>query len=604
MNTPNLSPGMVLAAYAERLIEGRRVVVFGDSSSGLAEHLVDRGARLVHVYDSDPKRVALATARGAARNISFAPLGQTGIAARDGSFDVGIIDRLRSSDDPATLLKRLRRALAARGVALVGALNREASFQLFPQPDQETPGYYQLYDYVSAEFDEVRMFGQTPFVGYAVAEFNPESGDEFSVDTAFVPGGAEEPEYYVALASHFPIAADSFSVIQLPASAVLAETPRMVSAQALAERSAPPQAERALAAEARLSVVEQETRAAIAERDQLKLRLAEAEAKLSKAHAATEAQTAAAKQNEERRRNDERRARVQEDENKDRELLRQAQAELVKRDRWAEQLEERAATADARADAVQGDLEQAQAQLAQLRSSEQRIQAELKRAQQGLKQSQTEVGNLEAALAAANKELTEQARLHETQARNTSTRSSHEASELSIELQKLQKQVTDLLGQLERTKLDATKSAEQNRELAGEISALESQLRERGIEVTRLSVDLAKTENFAEQLIFELSDLKEAVPSLERAQPTVRAATSDEASANSRELEAQLEILSKSQARSQADLVAAQWTIAELEAKLRQQEAGAAPELAADLERAKAELQKQATLLHQLGSGQ
>jgi SAM-dependent methyltransferase len=633
---------MVLAAYAERLIEGRRVVVFGDSSSGLAEHLVDRGARLVHVYDSDPNRVALATARGAARNISFAPLGQTGIAARDGSFDVGLIDDLRSSEDPAALIKRLRRALAARGVALIAALNREAAFPLLTHAHQDAPSYYELYDFVSAEFDEVRMLGQTPFVGYAMAEFNPENADDFSIDTAFVPGGAEEPDFYVALASHFPASADSFTVVQLPAQAVLStRTPSEGAAlgAAVAEAAAleaAAAAEHAHAATARIGELEQQQRDARTASERLKAELAAARSALENAQRASEQQrSAAAKLDEERRKNDERRALARSDGDKERELLRQAQDELAKRDRWAEQLEERAATADARADEVQAELEQSQTELAKLRSSEQRAQAEFKRAQQSWKQSQGEAKNLEAALAAANQELNEQAALHEkvvaearrarpqppppppppvaSSPRSDATPNSGEQAQIHSELAKLQLQVTGLIAQLESAKGEAVRAGESNRELTSDFTKLETHLRERGTEVARLSADLAKTETFADQLLMELEDLR-AMPSLAVEPPnatstasvqvSARAAVSAESSSGNQteELEAQLEALANTQARSQADLVAAQWTITELETKLRRQEAGTAPELAADLERAQAEVQRQATLLHQLGS--
>ena len=82
-------------------------------------------------------------------------------------------------------------------------------------------GYYELYDAVSAEFAEVRMLGQTPFVGYAVVDFAPDDEPEVSIDSGLVPGGAEEPEWFVALASRDPQENESFAIVQLPASRVV-----------------------------------------------------------------------------------------------------------------------------------------------------------------------------------------------------------------------------------------------------------------------------------------------------------------------------------------------------------------------------------------------
>ncbi len=60
------------------------------------------------------------------------------------------------------------------------------------------------------------MLGQTPFVGYAIADFSASGEPEPALDTSFVPGGAEEPDYFIALASNQEVRLDEFAVIQLP----------------------------------------------------------------------------------------------------------------------------------------------------------------------------------------------------------------------------------------------------------------------------------------------------------------------------------------------------------------------------------------------------
>lgn len=220
-----MQPSAALAAFAEPLISGRRVVVFGSATSGLAETLIERGARLVHVYDKDLARVAEATARGASRSVSYAPLGQSGVAVRDGAFDVALLENVASYQDPPDVLAKVRRALSARGCALIASPNHEQQRRLCAGQGGEprsSLGYYDLYDVIAEQFEHTRMFGQAPFVGYAIAEFSPEDEPDVSFDSALVPGGSEEPEWFVAFASHIEMDVEGFMVVQFPMAHTLA----------------------------------------------------------------------------------------------------------------------------------------------------------------------------------------------------------------------------------------------------------------------------------------------------------------------------------------------------------------------------------------------
>ncbi len=352
MEASRPSPSMVVAAYAQTLIEGRKVIVFGDCTSPLPDQLLERGARLVHVYDTDLTRVAEAAARSSSREIAYAPLGQSGVAVRDGAFDVGIIENLGSHSDPAAVMKRLRRALAARGVAFVICPNGELTPTLLAEPgvSSSPPSYYELYEFVSAEFDEVRMVGQTPFVGYALADFTPGNDDEFSIDTGFVEGGAEEPEWYIAVASHFPVAVERFNVVQLPAADTLS-----------------------------------------ASSEQLQAQLAEGEARIAELKGQLEAA---------------RRTKVPSD--ADRQLLVQVKQELEKRDAWVAQLEARAATADTRADDAEARADDAEAKSEQAQARAADAEHRHKQALQRLAELEKRSKEAETQLAAANAELSAQ----------------------------------------------------------------------------------------------------------------------------------------------------------------------------------------------------
>jgi hypothetical protein len=119
------------------------------------------------------------------------------------------------------LLRTAKRALSSRGVAVVACPNPEAAQPLLRAPSWSgrsatSLDYYALYDAVAAEFEHVRMLGQTPFVGYAIADFSASGEPEPALDTSFVPGGAEEPDFFIALASNQEVRLDEFAVIQLP----------------------------------------------------------------------------------------------------------------------------------------------------------------------------------------------------------------------------------------------------------------------------------------------------------------------------------------------------------------------------------------------------
>ena len=109
----DLSPSIVLAAYAEQLFDGRRVVVFGDSTSAVAEELVERGARTVHVFDPEASRAAVSSGQNRTKQITVAPLDDADLAVRDGAFDVAFIEDLSSFAEPEALLRRARRTIPA-----------------------------------------------------------------------------------------------------------------------------------------------------------------------------------------------------------------------------------------------------------------------------------------------------------------------------------------------------------------------------------------------------------------------------------------------------------------------------------------------------------
>jgi SAM-dependent methyltransferase len=321
LDRPALQPSIALAAYAESLVDGQRVVVFGEATSNLPDQLLDRGARLVHVYDDDPTRAAEAAARNRSQNLWFAPLADGELALRERSFDLALVENLASYGDPRALLKRIRRTLIGRGAAVIACPNPDVRLRLLSDPTStnKTLDYYALYDAVADLFPRVRMLGQMPFVGYALADFGTEREPEPTFDSGFVPGGAEEPEWFIALASEHPTRLDEFAVIQLPFRAALGST--------------------------KIVVLEQQLRTAVATERRSRERLAELEARV-------------------RSTVEQGRAPLRSPENGE---LADLRRELERRDAWILGLEARATAADERADTTQAELEDERAQIAELR---------------------------------------------------------------------------------------------------------------------------------------------------------------------------------------------------------------------------------------------
>jgi chromosome segregation ATPase len=606
------------------------VIVFGDALSALPEQLVERGARLVYVYDSDPTRVAEATQRASSASVSFAPLEQAGSLARDGGFELGIIEDVGAGGPQAARqLESLARALGRRGVALIATRNPDAQQRLIETASTDTPlGYYPLHELVRAHFSEVRMLGQAPFVGYAIVDFGADSEDEINIDTALVPGGAEQPEWFVALASQNELRAEGFSVIQLPFAGMGQRGPRHAEVE----------------------------RARVAEKRAL-ARITKLEADLAEAGAAGQALPGAGAQSNKAE-------------------LERLQRELGERDKWLEGLEARAATADQRADEMQVELEHLreeasarQAELERLKSSGgdgARLKTKLEEDKSVLRQ---ELLGLRKQLDDQRKQFDEQRRQFDDRRQHDDSRRSQDDSRRQLDdyrrqLDEQKRQLDELRHQHDdakrreddaRRQLDEQKKLledgrrqveeqkrsfdEQKKQLdearrqldeqrrkhdelkrrhddelgyksrsgaelddmrrnlaeatlrldeqtaqvvaltrqlsdgaaepAEEIARLEEQLRERGHEVARLEQALGETERFGKQLIVQLEALKQGP---------------GDASA------ADVERLSRRNAELEANLESARWTISQLES--------AAPEATKPAE-ADANIQRQAVLLEQ-----
>ncbi|WP_437286328.1 hypothetical protein [Sorangium sp. So ce406] len=627
-----LHPALVLSAYLEPLVRGRRVAVLGDATIGLADRLLQRGARLVHAYDPDAARVAEMLARSAATrqpHPSFAVFdGDLGV--RDGAFDTLVIPDLSIFSEPAEILRRARRLTAASGAAVIASPNPDVGRGLLPAGARRggAPGYYALYDLVALQFKQVRMIGQAPFVGYTVAEFAPKGEPDVSVDTSILDG-SEEPEWFIAVAGERLPRLDAFAVIELPFAgfpvASAGPSPEALSeAEGRATRlggelaelrtrhqrdreDAGARAESAVATAARLAEVEGELEARAA-------RLREVEARAGDTHVRAERLAHQIRDMEEELRSQRDRAtRLAKQLDDEKRLRTKVELELgMIRNR------PEIAGARDRLDAATAELDAARARIAELEARPAAAAPDPALA--------ARVEELEAAAAATRRELAKA-----TADRDTARRRAQEGERALEEAQRARREAAAKLDELarerdrleerasrldrenrgleeERSALDARRllleariveleervAAQEQRiaELekrdlgeatAAEIAGLEEALRDRGHVIAALKAQLRESERVGKELVDELGTVFEA-SAAGRGGPGDAAGgggpggvlpgsggQGDAAEA----LRQQLDALARSAASSEADVRAAGWKIAQLERELAEARATA-----------------------------
>ncbi|WP_437575628.1 hypothetical protein [Sorangium sp. So ce887] len=642
-----LHPALVLSAYLEPLVRGRRVAVLGDATIGLADRLLQRGARLVHAYDPDAARVAEKLARSASSrqpHPSFAVFdGDLGV--RDGAFDTLVIPDLSIFSDPAEILRRARRLTAASGAAIIASPNPDVARGLLPAGARRgaAPGYYALYDLVALQFKQVRMVGQAPFVGYTVAEFAPQGEPEVSVDTSILDG-SEEPEWFIAVAGERLPRLDAFAVIELPFAGfpVAAAGPSveaLTEAEGRAERlggelaelrtrhqrdrnDAGTRAESAVATAARLAEAEAELEARGA-------RLREVEARAGDTHVRAERLAHQIRDMEEELRSQ-----------RDRATRLSKQLDDEKRVRTKVELElgmirnkPEIAGARDRLDAAMAELDAARVRIAELEARpavaapNPALAARVEELEAAAAGARRELSKITAERDTARRRAQESERALEEARRAAAKHEEHEGAraELARERDRLKERADRLERdnralEEQRSALDARRqlleariveleqsvvaleqrAAELEKRDAGEaaaaeIASLEAALRDRGHVIASLKAQLRESERVGKELVDELGTVFLSTTA-ERGGPGEAAGgepggtlpgpggPGDAVEA----LRQQLDALARSAAASEADVHAASWKIAQLERELTEARgtAGSPPALHEELEQA------------------
>lgn len=550
MHRASLSPLSALAAHAEPLVSGGRVLLVGNAETCLAEHLLERGARLVQVLDPEHRRVAQAAALNSERRVSIAPLTES--ALRDSSYDCAIVEDLSLADNPRELVQGIRRAIGAQGVALVACSSDEGASGLFGSK-RGSLRFAQFSEAVHATFEQVLLVAQTPFVGYAVVHLDLDAPPEPALDNGYLTGEAEKADYYVAIAGRAEVLdaleLEDMTIVQLPVEAAFerGQTSQRAVEQRTARRIEGLEAElEGLRRRGSPEEIERLT-ADLEKRDawihQLEARAESADARADDAEAELERLEAELRELEGR-------APAVEEDTELRERLAEAE-------RTAELREKERRWADERVARLEGELETVLRDLDELREQEKARQDErsarsedarrIEELSRELAEKKEERARLDQRIARQEKELRE---LGESlrDAEDRLVDSEKKSAERVRELERVRKEAREQAGK-EAEERAARVAQERSRDLERDLHRLEAQLVERGEKVNELERQLSQLEGYARTLLVELELHKGA-------------------GAPTEALEGELETLSRSLAERDADLQAAAWKIDSLTRRL------------------------------------
>ena len=238
-------------SYLRPILIGRRVLELGCGTGEGAAYLARLGARNVVGADDSG---AVAEAR--ARNLDAWGAGEL-CSPRTIAGGSGNPPRVPRSDDSVSFLTMTAAALEQAGpfdVVLIpeaadivqgrGPLAMPAVLKLVapggrlvcvvPNGDRNdvaAPGvsYFDIVDRLSPHFPRVRMFGQTPFAAWGIAEFD-EAPAELRIEPDLAEAENEEPSHYLALCGHDEALSLGYALVQIPAGAskgATCETPEI-----------------------------------------------------------------------------------------------------------------------------------------------------------------------------------------------------------------------------------------------------------------------------------------------------------------------------------------------------------------------------------------
>jgi peptidoglycan hydrolase CwlO-like protein len=510
---------LVRMLYLEPALAQRRLLVLGRDAGQMAPALERMGAAHVRTHAPDEGR-SLPWDLGGLRGKRDADLGSS-LPVRRGEVDIVFIPDLAEVQDYRALLGETARVLDRHGLLVLSVRNAECTVPVSETGLEEWPEVWSLdslEQLLGQYFTHVELVGQSPFLGYAMASYDPARGRRgVRLDTSLMRSQGEDPEFMVAVCGHeSPAEPLSNALFQVP----LAE-------MALVRGEAPERAAGESEPEGRLRAELESLKRELGNRNVVVSRLEKEIEKLEGEAEAERQRMFDLRQKMERERKGQQKEALESVMRK--EVDKTPETWLAERSTLTRELEEQKklrSRAEKHLTDVQKELQRVESRARQLESRERDSRRRMERSEDKAKELRVQVKQLEARLREEETRIPEMGRRIDELSRsldaaeNRADRLERERAELESEKARLEERRGDER-ELEESRRELERTSDRCRKLEARLERMQASLeeyerelsraseapREQDDEVAGLKAELERREELVRDLIHELEVL-------------------------------------------------------------------------------------------------